>query len=225
MLRRIIGRLREDIRIYWLPVLIILVIFLTFRIIWGTVCPFKALLGIRCPGCGLTHSCIYLLTGRFQMAAVANPAGYLWLPYLFMLLFHRYILGRKMRWNLQLLILICLVTLFIWVFSFKPWKPVKVLSGREWHFMQNGGAIWLLFLHNSLTESRTEGTWKNSMEEFRRRIPRNHVFHVFFVLCKDIVISHLNTIIVKIHYWYRSRNLSCTFFVRKPWIKEVLICL
>ena len=43
---------------------------------WGTeflFCPFKAILGLPCPLCGLTHACHYLLGGEFTCAILSNP--------------------------------------------------------------------------------------------------------------------------------------------------------
>lgn len=36
-------------------------------------CPFKAIFGLPCPLCGLTHACHYLFGGEFTYAILSNP--------------------------------------------------------------------------------------------------------------------------------------------------------
>lgn len=42
------------------------------------VCPSRQLLGLSCPGCGLTRSLVALAHGQFTQAWAFNPAGLLW---------------------------------------------------------------------------------------------------------------------------------------------------
>ena len=57
-------------------------------------CPFHAVTGLLCPGCGVTRMCLALLWGNWADAWAANPVLLLLLPVLGLLAFrmaHRYI--------------------------------------------------------------------------------------------------------------------------------------
>jgi hypothetical protein len=41
-----------------------------------TVCPFRLMTGLPCPGCGLTRSWVFIAHGDYGAAARANPFGY-----------------------------------------------------------------------------------------------------------------------------------------------------
>jgi len=45
-------------------------------------CPFRAVLGIRCPGCGMTHALVALAQGQVRRALGYNPYVLLLLPLL-----------------------------------------------------------------------------------------------------------------------------------------------
>ncbi len=49
---------------------------LALRPALGSFCLLERLLGIPCPGCGITRSVVLLLHFRFDDAAASNPAGY-----------------------------------------------------------------------------------------------------------------------------------------------------
>lgn len=49
-------------------------------------CPFRALTGLLCPGCGVTRLCLALLRGDWAAAWQANPVLLLLLPVLLALL-------------------------------------------------------------------------------------------------------------------------------------------
>lgn len=90
---------------------------IAMQIIFHTVCPFKALLGINCPGCGLTHATIYLLTGRFQESIEANPTCILWLIAILLFIIDRYIYKLKIKPFPTIFIIVGLITL-IWYFAY-----------------------------------------------------------------------------------------------------------
>ena len=66
-------------------------------------CPFRALTGLKCPGCGVSHLCLALLRLDFAAAWAANPGLFCALPALAVLLgaeARRYISGAAVfRWE------------------------------------------------------------------------------------------------------------------------------
>lgn len=56
--------------------------FVVQRIGFGIPCPFHALTGLRCPGCGVSRMCLALLRGDLGEAFVQNRCVLLLLPVL-----------------------------------------------------------------------------------------------------------------------------------------------
>lgn len=47
---------------------------------WGIPCPFRLLMGLKCPGCGVSHMALCLLQGDLSGAFAANGAILCLLP-------------------------------------------------------------------------------------------------------------------------------------------------
>ena len=66
-------------------------------------CPFRAVTGLLCPGCGVSHLCLALLRLDFAAAWAANPGLFCALPVLAVLLggeARRYLTGAAaFRWE------------------------------------------------------------------------------------------------------------------------------
>lgn len=93
------------------------------------VCPFRALTGFTCPGCGSTRGMHQLLHGNLGAAFELNPLLLLALPLLLYALLdysYRVMTGRPIRHNTlapKYIYTIFGVVLFFWVFRNTPWYP------------------------------------------------------------------------------------------------------
>jgi len=93
------------------------------------VCPFRALTGFTCPGCGSTRGMHQLLHGNFIAAFEFNPLLLLALPFLLYALLtysHRVMNGQPSRPNAlapKYIYTIFGVILFFWVFRNTPLYP------------------------------------------------------------------------------------------------------
>jgi hypothetical protein len=93
------------------------------------VCPFRALTGFTCPGCGSTRGMHQLLHGNFLAAFEFNPLLLLALPFLLYALLsysHRVMNGQPSRPNTlapKYIYTIFGVILFFWVFRNTPLYP------------------------------------------------------------------------------------------------------
>lgn len=112
-MKKILHRFTADIKAYWLPLLLTAIIFVGLKIIFNEVCPVKIIWGVECPGCGLTHSCIYILTLHWRLAWESNPTGFLWFISIFLWLWFRYIIGRECKGVNVLFVISALTSLFI----------------------------------------------------------------------------------------------------------------
>lgn len=71
------------------------------------VCPSRELLGLPCPGCGLTRSILLLAQGRFRESWQLQPFGYAWLALAAVFAAQRYVLQSRQRLWKGLLVAIC----------------------------------------------------------------------------------------------------------------------
>lgn len=110
-IKKIIHCIRYDLYSMAFPIILIIVILLTMELVFGEVCPVKILLGIPCPGCGLTHACIYILTFRWKLAWEWNPAAFLWVPSILFWFINRYVLKRYEVWVRGAFIVTCIATM------------------------------------------------------------------------------------------------------------------
>lgn len=93
------------------------------------VCPFRALTGFTCPGCGSTRGMHALVHGDVVAAFKFNPLFVLSLPFLvyaFVRFTNAAIQGRQLKGNqldAKYIWTIFVVVLFFWVFRNTPFYP------------------------------------------------------------------------------------------------------
>jgi hypothetical protein len=93
------------------------------------VCPFRALTGFTCPGCGSTRALHHLLHGDLVGAFKLNPFMMLLLPFLFFAFVRhtdavmrgRPIMGNQL--NAKYIWALFTVVLFFWAFRNTPFYP------------------------------------------------------------------------------------------------------
>jgi hypothetical protein len=107
--------LKKDL--YQIRFAIILIIFycIITQNLFNTVCPFKIITNIPCPGCGLTHATIYFFSGRFSDAFASNPTFILWLLVIFLFFIDRYIHKIKINIFPSLFIIVGLITIIRYI--------------------------------------------------------------------------------------------------------------
>ncbi len=67
------------------------------QMLFHTCCPMQLLLGLPCPGCGLTRSGLLLLSGHPVEAFIMHPFLYAWIALLLIWAVSRYLLQKKNR--------------------------------------------------------------------------------------------------------------------------------
>lgn len=107
----ILSRLKRDICQVRCALIVFLVYAVPAQCFFHTTCPFAILTGFSCPGCGLTRAGIHLLKGEFSAALELHPMIFLWVLLLLYFFIFRYILGRRIRLALPLVLLSSLATL------------------------------------------------------------------------------------------------------------------
>lgn len=118
-----IKHLISDVR-HCLPGMLLCAIFLSvMTAAAGKVCPARLLLGIPCPGCGLTRATVLLLKGDIHDSLLYNP---FLLPLLaggLLFLYEHYVLERKAR-LFSVYIAVCIfLMVVVYIIRMKYWFP------------------------------------------------------------------------------------------------------
>lgn len=109
--KMILQRILTDIKKSGIAFVVVAIFLVSCNFLFGTVCPIAYFFGVPCPGCGMTRAAFALLRGDFCLAAQYNATIYLWALYGVLWLIDRYVIAKKGRLSMVLLIIVCLITL------------------------------------------------------------------------------------------------------------------
>ena len=118
MIESAMYELKQDLKLYGKPLLLTAMVLVAMQLIFHELCPMKILLGIPCPGCGLTHACLDILTLHWKKAWNWNPAGFLWVPSILLLLWMRYIKQHRIKYVFAFFWFTVGMTLLYYVINF-----------------------------------------------------------------------------------------------------------
>lgn len=111
MKNSILSRIAADIRECWIGLLAFGGYMLLMMLFFHEVCPLLIVTGVPCPGCGLTRAGILLLQGKFAEAFQMHAFIYIWFAFILYFLYNRYIRQRRMKYTMQLIIIIIIAML------------------------------------------------------------------------------------------------------------------
>lgn len=109
------DKIKKDLYNMRYAIIILLIYVIFMQIIFSTVCPIKAIFGIDCPGCGLTHATIYMLTGRVSDAINANYTVFLWWGLIILFFIDRYIHKLKIKVFPDMTIVVAMITIIRYI--------------------------------------------------------------------------------------------------------------
>ena len=138
-MKQVIARIWKDIKAYGLVVGLVVTLWATCNLLFDTACVFVFLTGLPCPGCGMGHALLSLITGDIVQAHLYNPAIWIWLLLGMSFLLYRYILGRQCRWMGWGLAAVAVLTVAIYLYRmvnlFPSEPPLTYYEGnllRRW---------------------------------------------------------------------------------------------
>ena len=109
------------------------------------LCPSRELLGLPCPGCGLTRSILLIFRGRFAESWLLQPFGYAWLALAVVFVLDRYVLESRQKLWKGLLVLICIGMVVLYGYRmatlFPHAEPMTYYEGNLLRRMYNRGAM------------------------------------------------------------------------------------
>lgn len=105
----------EDIKEYGWAVAAFAGCYVLIHVLFDVGCPFLAVTGIPCAGCGLTRAVLYLCNGQFDRAMHMNPSVLPVCLFVLYFVFCRYILGRRVKGLKWCLIFLVSAMLIIYI--------------------------------------------------------------------------------------------------------------
>lgn len=124
--KKIASRIWDDIKQYWVAIIVVIVLYTFMHIVFDAFCPLVVITGIPCPGCGITRSVIFFVTGQFERSFHMHPLGGILVIFALYCGFYRYIKGRKvpgLKWIIVILVTASLVLYVIRMILYFPDRP------------------------------------------------------------------------------------------------------
>lgn len=139
-MRQIWQRIKKDIKAYWQLGAVLVLYIVLARLLFDQFCPMVIVTGIPCPGCGMTRSVFFFLTGQWERGAAMNPLGILWIGLAAYFCLMRYVLGKKPKGVLTVGGVLTVLMVFFYLYRmycfFPGEAPVSFyegnLIGRFW---------------------------------------------------------------------------------------------
>lgn len=114
--RVIWKRILLDIKNYYIALILFIIYNIVIRMVFDAFCPFLIVTGFPCAGCGMTRAVFYIITGQFARGMSLNPTAPLWIAWIAMFLYQRYVRGKKSKWLMLLLGLVAVITLGVYIY-------------------------------------------------------------------------------------------------------------
>lgn len=97
-------RMGADIRNYGIAILVVLGFYVCMHALFQAFCPMVLLTGFPCPGCGLTRSILFFLTGQWERSFYLQPLGGGVALFLLYCAWFRYVRGKRVPAFMQILV-------------------------------------------------------------------------------------------------------------------------
>lgn len=109
-------RIFLDIKNYYLALILFFIYNIVIRMVFDAFCPFLIVTGFPCAGCGMTRAVFYILTGQIARGMQLNPTAPLWMAWIALFLYNRYVRGKSSKWITRVLILVAAITLAVYIY-------------------------------------------------------------------------------------------------------------
>ncbi len=122
MLKQIIN----DVKRFWIAILIVVALYLFMHKVFDAFCPVVIVAGLPCPGCGLTRSILFFLTGQFERSFYLHPLGGFVVLLGVYCFYFRYIRQKKipaLKWIIIVFIIAAVVIFGIRMVLYYPDRP------------------------------------------------------------------------------------------------------
>ena len=116
----------QDVTV-WSPAIILFFIYHEVMIhLFNASCPLILLLGIPCPGCGMTRAIAMVLSFQFEKAIYLNPVSFLWVAFIVYFIVSRYFLTYNKRLIYIFLSIVLVLTFARYIYGMLMYYPHRV---------------------------------------------------------------------------------------------------
>ena len=137
-LKAIINQIVKDVLELKWAIICLAIYYMFTHEVFLTFCPMVILTGLPCPGCGLTRSIIYLLTGQFDRSFAFSPFAIFWILLGIWFVYERYVEGKKVKGIYPLIGCLCVAMIAYYVYRMYtvfPFAPPMIY--REDNVLNN----------------------------------------------------------------------------------------
>ena len=125
-LKDIFKRIWSDIKNYKVAIALCVIYYVVTLNLFKASCPCILLIGLPCPGCGITRSLVAIFTLRFKYAFDTNPASYAWFFLILYFIYCRYIKGKQSKYFYYLLTITALITIGVYIYGMVKYFPNRI---------------------------------------------------------------------------------------------------
>ncbi len=120
---RMFGRMWEDVLRYKTIGLVLIGYYLVSHFFFDAFCPSVVFTGFPCPGCGMTRSAIYVITGQFARAWNMNPLIYGWVLFGLYAFVMRYWFARPVKGWKTIIGILCIAMIAVFLYRMYLYFP------------------------------------------------------------------------------------------------------
>ena len=121
-----LKRVWKDLKNYWAAIIVVILFYFLMHAVFDAFCPSVIVFGLPCPGCGLTRSVLFFVTGQWERSFLLHPLGWAIVVFAFYFAFFRYVRGKRVpgvRWILLGFIVVAIVLFVIRMGMYFPDRP------------------------------------------------------------------------------------------------------
>jgi len=90
-------RIVIDVLAFKWAIICLVIYYLLTNEVFHAFCPMVIVTGLPCPGCGVTRSIFYLLTGQISRSFALSPFAIFWILLGIWFFYERYVRGKKVK--------------------------------------------------------------------------------------------------------------------------------
>jgi len=115
-LRAIQIRIRKDVLEFKWAIIVLVIYYLLTHEVFHAFCPMVIVTGLPCPGCGVTRSIFYLLTGQLSKSFAFSPFAIFWVLLGIWFIYKRYVEGKKVKGIYPIMVGLCMAMVVYYMY-------------------------------------------------------------------------------------------------------------
>ena len=118
-------RILIDLRKYGIAAAAVLLLYFLMHAVFNAFCPLVVLTGFPCPGCGLTRSVLFFVTGQWNRSFSVHPLGGAVVVFVLYCAWFRYVRGKKVPGFAGILAVLTAAAVVLYAVRMHLYFPVR----------------------------------------------------------------------------------------------------